>query len=118
MLVVVVAVDRVQVVTVPEVGVSGMRGRCVTAAAAMDVHVASVREVRRRALRTPFVHVVPVGVMDMSVMEEVEMVVVDDLGVPAPPVMDMRVRRVRVVGVRGVEAHGRGHGGTTRDPAQ
>lgn len=118
MLVVVVAVDRVQVLAVTEVGVAGVDGHLVSAVPAVDVHVAAVREVLRRGPRGPVVDMIAVRVMEVAVVQVVEVVVVLDLRVPAPEVVSMLVgamRDVRLVLGRpsDIPGHG-GHGGTAR----
>lgn len=118
MLVVVVAVDRVQVLAVTEVGVAGVDGRLVSAVPAVDVHVAAVREVLRRGRRGPIVDMIAVRVMEVAVVQVVEVVVVLDLRVPAPEVVSMQVgamRDVRLVLGRPSDIPGHdGHGGTAR----
>lgn len=91
MLVVVVAVGRVQVLAVPVVGVVRVGRRRVATAGAVDVHVAGVREMRRSPPRGTLVDVVAVGMVEVAVVEVVEMIPVDDLRVAAPAVMHMAV---------------------------
>jgi hypothetical protein len=96
-LVVVVAVDRVQVLPVSEVGMASVdRGR-MAAAGAMDVHVAGVRDMDAGHRRGPVVDVVAIGVMEVPIVEEVEMIVMGHLGVPAPAVVGVIMRVVRTV---------------------
>lgn len=97
MLVVVVAVDRMEVLAVPVVGVAGMRRQRVAAGGSVDVHVAAMRQVDRVAGRGTLVDMVAVGMVEMPVVEEVEMVVVDDLRMPAPAVVQVDMRGMRVV---------------------
>jgi hypothetical protein len=80
-----VAVDVVDVVLV------GDRG--VPAAILVDVHVAGVREVAPRDGEdlVGVVHVILVDVVDVPVVQEVDVVLVGDRGVPAEPVVDVRV---------------------------
>lgn len=89
MLVVVVAVGRVQVLPVPVVDVAAMHPRLVSALAAVDVHVAAVRDVRCLGCEGPVIDVVPVGVVEVPVVEEVEVVLVGHARVPAPRVVSV-----------------------------
>jgi hypothetical protein len=120
-LVVVVAVDRMQVFPVAIVGVTGMRRELVTTGRPVDMHVAAVRQMHLGSRRRPFIDVVAIGMVEMAIVEEVEMVLVGDLRVPAPAVVQVGVRRMSVVGQIGgpgrVVGHGPRHGGTTRPRA-
>lgn len=117
MLVVVVAVGRVQVLPMAVVRVTGVGGRRMAASRPMDMHVTGMRDVHRHLVDDPVVHVVAVEVMEMAVVQVVEVVVVPEGGVPAPPVMHVvmgGVRAVRwvLVGSTGLRVHARSHGGT------
>jgi hypothetical protein len=111
-LVVVVAVDRVQVLAVVEVQVSRVNDRLVTAIGTMDVHVARVRDMHGRRTTRQIVHVVTIGVVQVSIMEEVEVVLMLDLRVSAPPVVQVRVGSPREMGLVGWPRGVRGHGVT------
>lgn len=92
-----VVVDSVQMFPVPKVRVAGVEGRPVTAPRPVDVHVATVGEVRRDS-RGAVVDVVAVGVMEMPVVQEVEVVVVLHLRMAAPSVVPMVVVSMGDVG--------------------
>jgi hypothetical protein len=109
-LVVVVVVDRVQMLAVVEVQVSRMDHRGVTAVRAMDVHVAGMRDVHAHSLGHQIVHVVTIGVVQVSVVEEVEVVIVLDLRMSTPSVVEVRVGGLREVDLVGWSRGVRGHG--------
>jgi hypothetical protein len=92
-LVVVDVVPRVAMVAVNIVEVALVGDRDVAAAIPVDVHVAAVREVALGQVddRVDVVNVVLVDVVDVAVVEEVDVVLVRDRGVPAVPVVDVRV---------------------------
>ncbi len=101
MLVVVDVVPRVPVVAVDVVQVVVVGHRAVPTARLVDVHVARVRQVADRRFRAApeLVHVVLVDVVDVAVVQEVDVVLVGDCGVPAEPVVDVLVLPDGVVGV-------------------
>jgi hypothetical protein len=108
-LVVVDVVARVAMVAVDVVEVALVRHRDVAAALLVHVHVPRVRDVgagARKGARehaAQVVHVVLVDVMDVAVVEEVNVILVRHRGVPAVPVVDMRVLLQRPV--RNVVSH-------------
>ncbi len=92
MLVVVGAVDDVVVSAVDEIVVAEMGNPRVTAVRPVDVHVAEVLDVDRGSRPIlEFVDMASVGMVDVAIVHEVEMVVVRDHGVSAQPVMLVRV---------------------------
>jgi hypothetical protein len=99
-LVVVDVVPGVPVVAVDVVQVALVRDRDVPAPLRVDVHVAGMREVARRNVDQPVdvVDVVLVDVVDVPVVQEVDVVLVGHGGVPAEPVVDVRVLFERQVG--------------------
>lgn len=112
MLVVVIAVGRMQVLPVTEVDVAGMHGRLMSASGTMDVHVATVRQMTRRPWHGPVVDMIAIAMVEVPVVQVVEVVVVRDRHVPAPrvvPVVMGLVGQVRLVRGRpsGVSVHGR-----------
>jgi hypothetical protein len=102
-LVVVDVVAGVAMVAVDVVDVVLVRDGQVAAAALVDMHVAGVREVVVRGAndRVHVVDVVLVDVVDVPVVEEVHVVPVRNGGVPAEPVVHVRMRLEATVG-RGV----------------
>jgi hypothetical protein len=74
---------------------------------------------RTRTDRT-LIDVVAIRMVEVAVVQEVDVIVVGDLRVPAPAVMRVGVRWVRLVRPIGrvVEGHGRCHGGMTPTVAQ
>ena len=108
MLVVVVVVDRVHVLAVPVVGVPRVGQELVTAGRPVDMHVAAVRQVDVVSGDPSLIDVIAVGMMEMAVVQEVDVVPMGHLRVPAPAVVQVRVRGVGVVRSfgGGVEGHG------------
>lgn len=92
MLVVMGAVDHVAVGPVDEVVVAEVGDRRVAASRSVHVHVATVLDVDGR--RGPVVELVDVpsmGMVDMAIVDEVEVVLVREHRVAAQPVMLVRV---------------------------
>ena len=99
MLVVVDVVPGVPVVAVDVVQVALVRERDVPASLRVDVHVAGMREVAcgEIADRVDVVDVILVDVVDVPVVQEVDVILVGNGGVPAEPVVDVRVLLERQV---------------------
>jgi hypothetical protein len=97
-LVVVDVVPRVTVAAVDVVQVVVVRHGLVPASLAVDVHVAGVRQVMAEQVDRAVVHVVLVDVMDVTVVEEVDVVGMRYGGMPAEAVVGVGVLLVREVG--------------------
>jgi hypothetical protein len=92
-LVVVDVVPGVAMLAVDIVEVALVGDRDVAAAIPVDVHVAGVLEVALGRVDdgVDVVNVVLVDVVDVPVVQEVDVILVRDRGVPAVPVVDVRV---------------------------
>jgi hypothetical protein len=97
-LVVVGRVADVAVLAMHEVAVIAVRDGTMPATGGMDVHVAGVRDVEPGCPFGDVVHVVLVRVVDVSVVQVVQVVLVGDGGMAAEPVMHVRMHIVRLVG--------------------
>jgi hypothetical protein len=95
-LVVVDVVTGVAVVPVDVVDVVPVGDDCMAAAIRVHVHVPRVRDVGRGTCGL-LVHVIPVNVVDMAVMQEVDMIFVLHRRVSAVALVDVRVLLDRMV---------------------
>jgi hypothetical protein len=107
--VVVITVGGVAVLSVTEVDVSGVTHPLVATRGTMDVHVAAVRHVLRGSRVGPVVDMVAIGMVDMTIVEIVGVVAVQDTCMTAPQLVDVVVRLVARMGWGDVPADIEGH---------
>lgn len=110
MLVVVDVVSGVAVGAVDVVDVVVVRDGGVPAPIRVHVHVARVGQVVPDEIDRAGVDMILVHVVDVAVMEEVEVVLVGNGGVPAEAVVGMRVLGAREAGRVGHRGHGSPNG--------